>query len=77
MAVYVAQLSALTEREALGMAAEQAEGVLAPEEGELKQPSKIAAELDATDKNLTDAPATLREDQVQNAVAFLAHPKVR
>lgn len=56
--------------------AAQAEGVLTPGAEKAQQPAEIAEELAATDANPTDLPQALREDQIQNAVAFLAHPKV-
>ena len=57
--------------------AEQTEGFLSPDASEPLQPAAVAEELAATDANAADLPAALREDQIQNAVSFLSHPKVK
>ena len=57
--------------------AEQTEGFLSPDASEPLQPAAVAEELAATEANAADLPAALREDQIQNAVAFLSHPKVK
>ena len=56
--------------------AAQAEGVFTAGAENAQQPAEIVDELAATDANPTDVPQAAREDQIQNAVSFLTHPKV-
>ena len=59
------------------MGSDGGEGVLTEDNVLPQNPSEVAEELAATQTLPTEASAALREDQVQNAVSFLNHPKVR
>ena len=55
--------------------AEAAEGILSEDGVGLQQPATVASELASSEAAVTPAAAP-REEFVQNAVAFLSHPKV-
>ncbi len=58
------------------MAGDEGHGVLSEDNVLPQNPSEVADDLAATQTLPSEAPAALREDQVQNAVSFLNHPKV-
>jgi hypothetical protein len=59
------------------MAGDEVQGVLTEDNVLPHEPSEIAEDLAATRILPTETPTTLREDQIQNAMSFLNHPKVR
>jgi len=59
------------------MATDDGQGVLTEDNVLPQNPSEVADDLAATQVLPTETAAALREDQIQNAVSFLNHPKVK
>ena len=59
------------------MSAEDTAGTLTEENVLPQEPADVADQIASADALPADAAAALREDQIQNAINFLSHPKVR
>lgn len=59
------------------MASEDTEGTLSEENVLPQEPAKVADQLAAAESLPADTASPVREDQIQNAINFLSHPKVQ
>lgn len=59
------------------MSSEDTAGTLNEEDVLPQEPAEVAEQIASADGLPAGTAASLREDQIQNAINFLSHPKVR